>query len=88
MPCLRLVGIGLRRDRLQVEGEEHKGQENAMIVAATQNSRLLKVQYILKHVLHLVQRLTSADVPNSAECPSFAPSRDRPVESTRWDQNR
>lgn len=28
---------------LQVEGEEHKGQENAMIVAASQNTRLLKV---------------------------------------------
>lgn len=28
---------------LQIEGEEHKGQENAMVVAATQNSRLLKV---------------------------------------------
>eukprot|EP00903_Cladosiphon_okamuranus_P007969 g7691.t1 len=35
----------LRREikRLHVEGEEHKGQENAMIVAATQNSRLLKL---------------------------------------------
>ncbi|CAM9412623.1 unnamed protein product [Ectocarpus fasciculatus] len=35
----------LRREikRLHVEREEHKGQENAMIVAATQNSRLLKL---------------------------------------------
>eukprot|EP00752_Nemacystus_decipiens_P005509 g4985.t1 len=35
----------LRREikRLHIEGEEHKGQENAMIVAATQNSRLLKL---------------------------------------------
>lgn len=31
-------------DALQVEGEERKGEENAMVVAATQNTRLLKVQ--------------------------------------------
>lgn len=35
---------------LQIEGEEHKGQENAMVVAATQNSRLLKVRAC--HMLH------------------------------------
>lgn len=28
---------------LQIEGEEKKGQENAMEMAATQNTRLLKV---------------------------------------------
>ncbi|CAM9140456.1 unnamed protein product, partial [Laminaria digitata] len=35
----------LRRDikRLHVEGEEHKGQEKAMVAAATQNTRLLKL---------------------------------------------
>ncbi|CAN0135629.1 unnamed protein product [Pylaiella littoralis] len=35
----------LRREikRLHIEGEEHKGEENAIVVAATQNSRLLKL---------------------------------------------
>ncbi|CAM9502342.1 unnamed protein product [Hapterophycus canaliculatus] len=42
---LKREGDRLRREmkRLRVHGEEHKGQENAMIVAATQNSRLLKL---------------------------------------------
>lgn len=30
-------------ERVQVKGEEQKGQENAMEIAATQNTRLLKV---------------------------------------------
>lgn len=34
----------LHATNLQVEGEEHKGQEKAMVAAATQNTRLLKVR--------------------------------------------
>lgn len=33
----------LGMERVQVKGEEQKGQENAMEIAATQNTRLLKV---------------------------------------------
>ncbi|CAM9507245.1 unnamed protein product, partial [Scytosiphon promiscuus] len=42
---LKRDGERLRREikRLRVEGEEQKGQDNAMVVAATQNSRLLKL---------------------------------------------
>lgn len=37
------LACDLATERVQVEGEGQKGQENAMEMAVTQNTRLLKV---------------------------------------------